>query len=142
MTGPDSGVYIGLDLGTSGLKGVALTASGTVAARGSAAYSTQRSAAGAAEQAPQDWIAAAETVTRQLAAPVRARRWRGTGLSAMIPPLVTVGADGEPTGPAITWQDSRADAHGDELRDLCGGDKLYRLTGQWLEGRYLLPMFS
>jgi xylulokinase len=137
----DADIYIGLDLGTSGLKGVALTAAGTVAARGSAAYFTQRSAAGAAEQAPPDWIAATEAVTRQLAAAVPARRWRGIGLSAMIPTLVTVGADGDPTGPAITWQDSRADAHGDELRDRCGGDKLYRLTGQWLDGRYLLPMF-
>jgi xylulokinase len=141
MTGADPDVYIGLDLGTSGLKGVALTASGTVAARGSATYSTQRSAAGAAEQAPRDWTAAAEAVARQLAATVPARRWRGIGLSAMIPTLVTADGDGEPTRPAITWQDSRADAHGDELRDLCGGDKLYRLTGQWLDGRYLLPMF-
>ena len=141
VTGADSDVYIGLDLGTSGLKGVALTASGTVAARGSAAYFTERSAAGAAEQTPQDWITAAETVVRQLAAAVPARRWRGIGLSAMIPTLVTAGADGEPTGPAITWQDSRADSRGDELRDRCGGDKLYRLTGQWLDGRYLLPMF-
>jgi xylulokinase len=141
MTGAHPDVYIGLDLGTSGLKGVALTASGTVAARGSAIYLTQRSAAGAAEQSPLDWITAAETVTRQLAATVPTRRWRGIGLSAMIPTLVTVGPDGAPTGPAITWQDSRADDHGDDLRDVCGGDKLYRRTGQWLDGRYLLPMF-
>ena len=83
-----------------------------------------------------------EQVTSQLAAAVPARRWRGIGLSGMIPTLVTVGRRGEPTGPAITWQDSRADARGDELREGCGADALYRLTGQWVDGRYLLPMYA
>jgi len=137
----DADIFVGLDLGTSGLKGVALDTSGAVVARASAAYPTHRPAQGACEQAPQDWIAAAEAVAGQLSAAVPARRWRGIGLSAMIPTLVTATADGEPTGPAITWQDSRADARGDELRELCGGDEVYRMTGQWVDGRYLLPMF-
>jgi len=141
MTVTDSGVYIGLDLGTSGLKGVALAASGEVIASGSAAYPTHRPALGAAEQAPQDWIAAAEAVAGQLGGQVPSRLWRGIGLSAMIPTLVTVAADGDPTGPAITWQDSRADGQGDTLRELYGGDALYQATGQWVDGRYLLPMF-
>ena len=141
MTGAQADVFIGLDLGTSGLKGVAMTASGAVLARGSAAYPTHRPAPGACEQDPRDWIAAAEAVAGQLAAAVAPRRWRGIGLSAMLPTLVTAGAGGEPTGPAVTWQDSRADARGDELRERCGGDALYRLTGQWVDGRYLLPMF-
>ncbi len=141
MTGEHADVYIGLDLGTSGLKGVALAASGTVAARASAAYPTSRPAAGAAEQAPQDWITAVETVVGQLRGAVAPQRWRGIGLSGMIPTLVTAAADGEPAGPAITWQDSRADARGDELRERCGAGALYRVTGQWVDGRYLLPMF-
>jgi sugar (pentulose or hexulose) kinase len=60
----------------------------------------------------------------------------------MIPTLVTLGRRGEPTGPAITWQDSRADDLGDEFRARCGAAELYRLTGQWVDGRYLLPMFG
>ncbi len=136
------GAWIGLDLGTSGLKGVALTAAGAVAARASAGYPTAHPGAGACEQDPGDWLRAVEQVTSQLAAAVPARRWRGIGLSGMIPTLVTVGRRGEPTGPAITWQDSRADARGDELREGCGADALYRLTGQWVDGRYLLPMYA
>ena len=134
--------WIGLDLGTSGLKGVALTAAGAVAARASAGYPTAHPGAGACEQDPGDWLRAVEQVTSQLAAAVPARRWRGIGLAGMIPTLVTVGRRGEPTGPAITWQDSRADARGDELREGCGADALYRLTGQWVDGRYLLPMYA
>jgi sugar (pentulose or hexulose) kinase len=60
----------------------------------------------------------------------------------MMPTLVTVAAGGQPGGPAVTWQDSRADDLGDELRERCGADRLYRLTGQWVDGRYLLPMFA
>ncbi|HEY1643426.1 MAG TPA: FGGY-family carbohydrate kinase [Streptosporangiaceae bacterium] len=136
------GVYLGLDLGTSGLKGVALAASGAVLARGSAAYPMRRPAAGACEQDPAAWLRATESVTDQISSVVPASRWRGIGLSGMIPTLVTIGADAQPAGPAVIWQDSRADALGEELRETCGGDWLYRLTGQWVDGRYLLPMFS
>jgi xylulokinase len=135
-------IYIGLDLGTSGLKAVALTASGVILARGSAAYPTHRPAAGAAEQDTGDWRRAVEQALAQLAEITPARRWRAIGLSGMIPTLVTLGPDGQPNGPAVTWQDSRADDLGDELRDRCGGTDLYRLTGQWVDGRYLLPMFG
>jgi len=134
-------VYIGLDLGTSGLKGVALTPEGTVIAQGSAAYPTRRPAPGACEQAPPSWIAAAESVAAQLRGAAAPRRWRGIGLTAMIPTLVTARPGGEPAGPAVTWQDSRAGAHGERLRERCGAERLYRATGQWLDGRYLLPMF-
>jgi sugar (pentulose or hexulose) kinase len=135
-------VYIGLDLGTSGLKAVALTATGAILARASAVYATQRPAAGAAEQDTGDWQRAVEHVMAQIGEVIPARRWRAIGLSGMIPTLVTLGPDGQPNGPAITWQDSRADDLGDEFRERCGAAELYRLTGQWVDGRYLLPMFG
>ena len=135
-------VYIGLDLGTSGLKAVALDSSGAILARGGAAYLTHRPAAGACEQDPGDWQRATEQVMAQLGEVVPARRWRAVGLSGMIPTLVTLGPDGQPNGPAITWQDCRADDLGDEFRERCGAVELYRMTGQWVDGRYLLPMFG
>ena len=135
-------VYIGLDLGTSRLKAVALDASGAILARGGAAYATHRPAAGACEQDTADWQHAVERVAAQLGEVIPARRWRAIGLSGMIPTLVTLGPDGQPNGPAITWQDCRADDLGDEFRERCGPAGLYRLTGQWVDGRYLLPMFG
>ncbi len=139
---PAADVYIGLDLGTSGLKGVALTTPGEILARASAAYPTRRPAAGACEQDASDWQRATEQVMARLGRQVPARRWRAIGLSGMIPTLVTLSPDGQPNGPAITWQDSRADDLGEEFRDRCGAVELYRLTGQWVDGRYLLPMFG
>jgi len=134
--------YIGLDLGTSGLKGVALSTTGAILARGSAVYPTHRSAAGAAEQDTGDWRRAVDHVMAQIGEVIPAGRWRAIGLSGMIPTLVTLDPDGQPNGPAVTWQDSRADDLGDEFREACGPAELYRLTGQWVDGRYLLPMFG
>jgi len=135
-------VYIGLDLGTSGLKAVALAASGAILARASAAYPTHRSVAGSAEQDTGDWRRAAVHVLVQLGEVIPAGRWRAIGLSGMIPTLVTLDPDDQPNGPAITWQDSRADDLGEAFRERCGPAELYRLTGQWVDGRYLLPMFG
>jgi xylulokinase len=140
--GSERGVYIGLDLGTSGLKAVALGASGAILARGSAGYPTHRPVAGAYEQDADDWLRAAEQALAQVARLVSPGTWRAIGLTGMIPTLVTLGPDGRPTGPAITWQDSRADDLGDEFRERCGPARLYRRTGQWVDGRYLLPMFG
>jgi sugar (pentulose or hexulose) kinase len=138
----DADVYLGLDLGTSGLKAVALSASGAILARAGAAYPTHSPVAGAYEQDSGDWLRAVEQVVARLGGAVPARRWRAIGLSGMLPTLVTLGPDGQPTGPAVTWQDGRADDLGEEFRERYGAAELYRMTGQWVDGRYLLPMFG
>jgi xylulokinase len=133
-------MLVGLDLGTSSLKGVAVTAGGDVVARGHAPYPTHHPEPGAAEQEPHDWLAALAAVVGQIKQVVPAARWQAIGLAGMIPTLVTCDAVGEPVGAAITWEDGRAAAEGDALRAVVGGDALYQATGQWLDGRYLLPM--
>jgi xylulokinase len=136
---PDA-IYVGLDLGTSGLKAIALRASGDVVARASIGYPTGRPCTGAAEQDPGDWLMAIERGAATLAANAPPAQWRAIGLSAMIPTLVTVGAAGDPVGHAITWEDGRAQAQADRLRAEFRGE-LYEITGQRIDGRYLLPMF-
>lgn len=133
-------VFVGLDLGTSSLKAVAIDAAGAVVARAGAAYPTYRPEPRAAEQDPADWFRAVGDAVAELLTVVPAHRWDGIGLSAMIPTLVLADGPGEPRGRAVTWQDGRARAFGDGLRDAFGGDALYELTGQWVDGRYLLPM--
>jgi len=133
--------YIGLDLGTSGLKGVAIDGAGRVIARAGERYPTSRPVPQAAEQDPADWTTAVTRATARLAADAPARTWRTIGLSGMIPTLVTTGDNGQPTGPAITWEDGRAESHAGQLRHEVGTESLYRSTGQWVDGRYLVPMF-
>ena len=142
---PESGdVFIGLDLGTSGLKGVAMSGDGTLVATASADYPTLRALPGRAEQDPADWFSAVADAVAQLAGRVPADRWAGIGLSAMIPTLVLADRDGASIGllgTAITWEDDRADPDGERFRADAGEDDLYRETGQWVDGRYLIPMY-
>jgi xylulokinase len=151
------GVYAGLDLGTSVCKGVLVTADGRVVARAAARNPTHRPEPGAAEQQPGDWLKAFTSVTLGLANAVAAERWQAVGLSAMLPTLVLTDGVGaaatpggidapssrrhlEPLGPAITCKDGRAEAEGSAFREGLGGDALYRRTGEWVDGRYLVPM--
>jgi xylulokinase len=133
-------VFIGLDLGTSGLKGVAMSTHGTLVATASASYATARPLPGRAEQDPADWFSAVGDVVSSLAGTVPTDRWAGIGLSAMLPTLVLADGDGAPLGAAITWEDDRADPDGERFRAEAGEDLLYQETGQWVDGRYLLPM--
>ncbi len=140
-TGGDA-VFVGLDLGTSGLKAVALDVHGTPVARAGSGYPTSTPQPGAYEQDPGHWCAAAATAVAELSAQLGERLVvRALGLSGMLPTLVAVDAELHPVAPAITWQDARAESYGQRLRDAVGGDEIYRLTGQWLDGRYLLPMY-
>ena len=134
--------FIGLDLGTSGLKGVAINEHGLVVARGQASYPTHRPEVGASEQTPADWMQAVREVVQQLDDQQPSDSWAGIGLSGMIPTLVCIDNFGEAVGRSITWEDSRAEEFGDRLRDSFGAKKLYDITGQWVDGRYLLPMWQ
>ena len=136
---PDQ-VWVGLDLGTSGLKAVALGPRGDVVASARTDYSTARPEVGASEQSTDDWWAAVSTAVSALAAAVDPSHWAAIGLSAMIPTLVLADDGGSAYGPAITWEDARSEDEGDALREAYGPEALARLTGQWVDGRYLLPM--
>ena len=56
-------VYAGLDLGTSGCKGVLVSGDGRVVVRAAARCPTRRPGPGAAEQEPGDWLKAFTSVT-------------------------------------------------------------------------------
>ncbi|HVC24244.1 MAG TPA: FGGY family carbohydrate kinase [Acidimicrobiales bacterium] len=134
--------YVGLDLGSSAMKGVLLDRHGSVVARSSRRYPTLRPAPGASEQDPQSWLDAAREILGELGAAVPPDQWAGIGLSGMIPTLVALGAACQPARPAITWEDRRAEHYGRALREMAGDDALYDATGQWVDGRYLLPMYA
>lgn len=140
---PDAdAVWVGLDLGTSAAKGVALGTDGAVVARAVVGYPTEHPEAHASEQDPAHWLRACTDVVAQLRAAVPAGAWRGISLSGMIPTLVVLDERLTPLAPAVTWEDARAEWQGERLRAAAGAEWLYERTGQWLDGRYLLPMYA
>lgn len=58
--------YIGLDLGTSGLKGLLVDNNGKILKEESASYPVSYPQSGWSEQSPEDWLkAATDVLTRQ-----------------------------------------------------------------------------
>ena len=135
-------VVVGVDLGTSALKTVAVGEDGAVLGVARRGYPTARPEPGAAEQDPRHWFAALETALTDLARTVPTDSWTGLGLSGMLPTLVECDQHGGPRAPAITWEDSRAEPEAAALRKAIGDDRLYRITGQRVDGRYLGPMHA
>ncbi len=101
-------MYIGLDLGTSGLKGVLIGEDQRVLAETTAPLTVQRPHEGWSEQAPSDWIHAAETVFDQLAAQKGLGAVRGIGLSGHMHGATLLDAADEVLRPCILWNDTRS----------------------------------
>ncbi|MGN7778738.1 xylulokinase [Mycolicibacterium sp. 22603] len=133
---------IGVDLGTSSLKAVAVGADGRCVARARVAYPTEQPEPHAAEQDPSSWISACHTALDELAQQTDSAKWTALGLSAMLPTLVSLDIGGRPIGAAITWRDGRAEADGENIASAVGPGQLYRRTGQQFDGRYLLAMHA
>lgn len=150
MTTPDSKdgpeTVLGLDLGTSAVKVVAVGTDAKVIATGAAPFPTFSDVPDQAEQDPADWLRAVGRAVADLDGELGPRRpdWRawvkGVGVTAQLPTLVCMGAGGS-LGPAITWKDARADGPTAALLDSASRRALYEQTGMPLDGRYLGPMF-
>jgi xylulokinase len=117
---PDA--LVGLDVGTSGVKGVAIDADGRVLATATADYPLSRPQPGWSEQEPADWWRAAEDCLARLPeGPV--------GFSGQMHGLVVLGADGSVLRPAILWNDQRTAVEAAEIEERVGLARLIELTG-------------
>jgi xylulokinase len=113
---------IGLDVGTSGVKGIAIDANGAILASAEEAYPLSTPHPGWAEQDPEDWWRAAQAVLARLPeGPV--------GLSGQMHGLVVLDEAGAVLRPAILWNDQRTAAECAEIEERVGLDRLIALTG-------------
>jgi xylulokinase len=123
VTGP----LVGIDVGTSGVKGVAIDPEGSVLTRVEASYPLSTPHPGWAEQDPAEWLSATESVLGQLRASVGVPA--GIGLSGQMHGLVALDAGGRVLRPAILWNDQRTGAECAEIEDAIGLEQLIALTG-------------
>lgn len=101
-------MFIGLDLGTSGLKAVLIDAHQAIVAEATAPLAVVRPAPGWSEQAPADWLDAADAAMRALAAQAPLAAVRGIGLSGQMHGATLLDADHQVLRPCILWNDTRA----------------------------------
>jgi xylulokinase len=114
-------VYLGMDVGTSGVKAVLVDEAGAIAATASRALTLSHPHPLWSEQDPDAWVSAAIGAVDDLAAshPHETARVRGIGLSGQMHGATLLGADGVPLRPAILWNDGRSHAECAELERRC-----------------------
>jgi len=101
-------MYIGLDLGTSGLKGVLIGEDQAIRAEATAALEVTRPHDGWSEQDPASWLFAADRVMRELGAQADLSGVRGIGLSGQMHGATLLDASHEVLRPCILWNDTRS----------------------------------
>lgn len=120
-------ILAGLDVGTSSVKGVAISEHGAVLAGAEAGYPLSTPRPGWAEQAPEDWWRATESVLGALRE--RAGAPDAIGLSGQMHGLVALDARQRVLRPAILWNDQRTARECAEIEAAVGLERLIALTG-------------
>jgi xylulokinase len=121
-------MFLGLDVGTSGLRALLADEGGNVIGVADAAYGVSHPRTGWSEQDPQDWITACQTAIAALRRdhPTELAALRGIGLSGHMHGATLLDAAGKVLRPCILWNDTRSAAEAAQLdgtkgvRDLSG----------------------
>jgi xylulokinase len=100
-------MYLGIDIGTSGVKAVIVGEGGAVLAQHSAPLEVSRPQPLWSEQDPDAWVAATDAAVLGLPADMRAQI-RGVGLAGQMHGATLLGEDDRPLRPAILWNDGRS----------------------------------
>lgn len=117
---------VGIDIGTTGVKAIAVGSRGDVVGRAERGYPLSTPRPDWVEQDPEDWWAA----TRSAIAALGPLDIAGIGLSGQMHGLVALDAAGDIVRPAILWNDQRTVIECAEIEERIGLDRLIALTGQ------------
>ncbi|HEX7525122.1 MAG TPA: xylulokinase, partial [Gaiellaceae bacterium] len=121
--GPEAAqVLIGLDVGTTGVKAVAISPDGRMLGSVTEEYALSTPQPGWAEQDPEDWWRAAQKCLEQLPE-------GHVGFSGQMHGLVVLDAEERVLRPAILWNDQRTAAECAEIEAKVGLERLIELTG-------------
>lgn len=133
-------LYLGIDIGTSGSKGVLVTREGRIVARASREHRTATPHPGWVEHdADAVWWADFLALTRELV-PAAEGRLAGLGVSGIGPCLLPADADGRPLRPGILYGvDTRAGAEIEELTAELGAEEILRRGGTPLSSQAVGP---
>jgi xylulokinase len=117
-------ILVGLDVGTTGAKALAVSPRGEVLASVEEGYPLQTPQPGWAEQDPEDWRRAAEGALARLGVEPAA-----IGFSGQMHGLVCLDGGDRVLRPAILWNDQRTGAECAEIEERVGLERLIALTG-------------
>lgn len=118
-------VYLGIDVGTSGTKTLAINVDGTILASATAIYPLSNPKPGWSEQNPEDWWQATIQSVREVLdkGGISSDSVKGIGLSGQMHGSVFLDANHEVIRPAILWNDGRTTEQCHEIESAAGGRK-------------------
>ncbi len=122
---------LGMDMGTTNMKGILFRGDGTVVASASRTYPTHFDGP-CAEQDPRDWWKAAKEIFSEIMAVLPAQErplLRSICISSQTPTLLPVDYNGQPLRRAIIWMDKRAKSELDEILSVMGPTRYTQITG-------------
>ena len=113
-------MYLGLDLGTSGLKAVLCNEEQQIIAQNNVSLSVSRPRPKWSEQDPQDWWNATVSALNELSKthPSELLQVKSIGLAGQMHGAVLLDENGDVLRPAILWNDVRSAAECEELEEL------------------------
>jgi xylulokinase len=124
-------VAIGIDVGTTGSRAVAVDEHGGVVGAETSEYALLTPRPQWTEQDPAEWWRATREVLRAVAASSRAGSGEivGVGLTGQMHGSVFLDGEGEVIRPALLWNDQRTGAQCEEITERVGADRLVEITG-------------
>ncbi|MBQ6709014.1 MAG: xylulokinase [Clostridia bacterium] len=120
--------YIGIDLGTSAVKILLVSADGQVLKTVSREYPIFYPQSGWSEQNPEDWYDAVIDGLKEIVYGVEADTIKGISFGGQMHGLVILDKDDNVIRPAILWNDGRTQKQTDYLNNVIGTDKLSDCT--------------
>lgn len=124
-------LFLGIDIGTSGARVIAVDREGSLVAQAESTYPTLMPHPGWTEQNPEEWwqatVKAAQAVTKALGA--RAREIKSVGLTGQMHSPVFLDNRYQVIRPAILWNDQRTTAEVEEITRRVGAERLLQITG-------------
>ena len=131
MKGLKMDYLLGIDIGTSGTKGVLMDREGKIYARAEREYSIDIPQPGWAEQDPKMWWEATIQIIREVIkeSKVNPKEVRGIGLSGQMHGTVFLDKNLQPFHPAIIWADQRSGSQCEFIYQKIGKERVAELTG-------------
>lgn len=134
-------MYLGIDLGTSGVKALLMDSAQRVVASANGALDVSRPHHGWSEQDPADWIGATEEAVGALKAkhPKELSAVKGIGLSGQMHGATLLDAEDKVLRPCILWNDTRSFA---EAARLDADPRFRKITGNIVFPGFTAPKLA
>ena len=134
-------MYLGLDLGTSGVKALLIDQAQRIVASATAELHVSRPHPGWSEQDPAQWIRATEEAITALKAshPAELSAVKGIGLSGQMHGATLLDKSDEPLRPSILWNDTRSYK---EAAELDADPRFHRITGNIVFPGFTAPKLN